>query len=258
MAHKKQNAFTNTAPYTKYLYQTSESFNDEQKCGCEQLKKELGVLKDIVFKLEKNFNDSVESHFNREMCFRDAVDLRMREMEEYVRTVMETLEKEVKDCQRRDKQWEEKLEQICPTVLSVTPATITSSKALRSAPATPALNPSTAQPNTSPSGNDNGNPPSTEPETRTIHSTLPFSKEELLEAQADDTAILQLGQTSTTSSPSSPSPESNSAAHRVMTALSRDFPSPPPLHWPTGSKCGNTRVCCTGGSRRGTTSTRSS
>ncbi len=37
----------------------------------------------------------------------------------------------------------------------------------------------------------------------------------------------------------------------VMTALSRDFPSPPPLHWPTGSKCGNTRVCCTGGSRRG-------
>ncbi len=81
-------------------------------------------------------NDSVESHFNREMCFRDAVDLRMREMEEYVRTVLETLEKKVKDCQRRDKQWEEKLEQICPTVLSVTPATITSSKALRSAPAT--------------------------------------------------------------------------------------------------------------------------
>ncbi len=203
MAHKKQNAFTNTAPYTKYLYQTSESFNDEQKCGCEHLKKELGALKEIVLKLEKNFNDSVESHFNREMCFRDAVDLRMREMEEYVRTVLETLEKEVKDCQRRDKQWEEKLEQICPTVLSVTPATITSSKALRSAPATPALNPSTAQPNTSPSGIDNGNPPSTEPETRTIHSTLPFSKEELLEAQADDTAILQL-KASCTSSTSQP------------------------------------------------------
>ncbi len=53
MAHKKQNAFTNTAPYTKYLYQTSESFNDEQKCGCEQLKKELGALKEIVLKLEK-------------------------------------------------------------------------------------------------------------------------------------------------------------------------------------------------------------
>lgn len=112
-------------------------------------------------------------------------------MEEYVRTVLETLEKEVQDCLlSRDKQWEEKLEQICPAVLSVTPAAITSSEALCSAPATPALNPSTAQPNTTPSGN--GNPPSTEPETRTIHSSLPFSKEELLEAQADDRAVLQL------------------------------------------------------------------
>lgn len=110
--------------------------------------------------------------------------MRMQEMEEYVRTVLETLEKEVKDCLlRKDKQWEEKLEQRCPAVLCVTHAAITSPEA---------LNLSTAQPNTSSSGSDNGKPPSTEPETRTIYSRLPFSKEELLEAQADDTTILQL------------------------------------------------------------------
>ncbi len=154
MAHKKQKAFTNTAPYTKYLYQTSESFNDEQKCGCEHLKKELGALKEIVLKLEKNFNDSVESHFKPgDVFFRDAVDLRNAGNGGICQDCgWKHWRKRVERIAEEDKQWEEKLEQICPTVLSVTPATITSSKALRSAPATPALNPSTAQPNTSPSG----------------------------------------------------------------------------------------------------------
>ncbi|ROJ36308.1 Radixin [Anabarilius grahami] len=116
-------------------------------------------------------------------------------MEDYVRTMVETLEKEVKDCLfRRDKQWEKKLEQRCPTALSVTPAPITSLEALLCAPA---LSPSTAQPNSTSSGNDNGNPPSTDPDTRTIYSRLPFSKEELLEAQADDTTLLQLKASST-------------------------------------------------------------
>lgn len=200
--YKKQNVLSNTAPYTKYLYQTSESFSDGQKCCCEQLKTELVALKEIVLKLEKNWNDSVESHFNREMCFREAVEVKMLEMEDYVRTVVETLEKEVKDCLlRRDKQLEKKLEQGSPAILGVTPAPITSPEALHCAPATPALNLSTAQPNSTSSGNDNGNPPSTEPDTRTIYSSLPFSKEELLEAQADDTALLQLKASCTSPTP---------------------------------------------------------
>lgn len=123
----------------------------------------------------------MESHFNREMCFRETVNMKMQEMEDYVRTMVETLEKEVKDCLfRRDKQWEKKLEQRCPTVLSVTPVPITSLEALLCALATPALSPSTAQPNSTSSGNDSGNPLSTNPDTRTIYSRLTFSKEELL------------------------------------------------------------------------------
>ncbi|ROL48995.1 hypothetical protein DPX16_16610 [Anabarilius grahami] len=89
---------------------------------------------------------------------REAVDVKMLEIEDYVRTVVETLEKEVKDCLlRRDKQSEEKLEQGSPAILGVTPAPITSPEGLHCAPVTPALNLSTAQPNSTSSGNDNGN-----------------------------------------------------------------------------------------------------
>ncbi|KAK2903411.1 hypothetical protein Q8A67_008124 [Cirrhinus molitorella] len=45
-------------------------------------------------------------------------------------------------------------------------------RGLQSAPAIPALNPSTAQSNITSSGNNNGNPLSTEPETRTINSRI--------------------------------------------------------------------------------------
>lgn len=136
------------------------------------------------------------------MCFRETVDMKMREIEDYVRTVEETMEKEMKDCLlRRDKQSEEKLEQGSPAILGVTPAPITSPEVIHCAPATPALNQSTAQPNSTSSGNDNGNPPSIEPDTRTIYSSLPFSKEELLDSQADDTALLQLKASCTSTTP---------------------------------------------------------
>lgn len=55
MAYEKQNASTSTAPYTKYLFPTSESFNDGKKCNCDQLKTEIVALKKIVLKVEKIF-----------------------------------------------------------------------------------------------------------------------------------------------------------------------------------------------------------
>lgn len=57
-----------------------------------------------IYQISESFNDEQQSHFNREMCFREAVDVKMQEIKDYVRTVVVTLEKEVKDCLlRRDK-----------------------------------------------------------------------------------------------------------------------------------------------------------
>ncbi|XDV39272.1 hypothetical protein PO909_008536 [Leuciscus waleckii] len=81
-------------------FNTSAGFNDEQflhHCECVQLRAEVIALKNIVLKLEKNFKDSVESNLNREVYFREAVDLKLCKMEESIKDAVGTLEREVID-----------------------------------------------------------------------------------------------------------------------------------------------------------------
>ncbi len=112
-------------------FNTSAGFNDERvlhHCECVQLRAEVVALKNIVLKLEKDFKDSVESNFNREVCFREAVDFKFGKVEESIKDAVATLEREVIDCfKRRDKKWAKQLDQTKDPEAAISPPTATTS-----------------------------------------------------------------------------------------------------------------------------------
>ncbi len=185
--------FENAAPF-----KTPANFNDERilhQCDCEQLRAEVLSLKNLILKLEKDFKDSVESHFNREVYFREAVDVKFSEMEKYVKEAVAALEKEVVECfRRRDKQWAKQTKDKKAPEATVSPHTETSIPV-------PSIISSSSPPTDSPtisatSQTDNRakegitfTKTSSGPDVTYIFSVLPFSSEEVISAQKDDITL---------------------------------------------------------------------
>ncbi len=176
-------------------FNTSAGFNDEQvlhHCECVQLRAEVVALKNIVLKLEKDFKDSVESNFNREVCFREAVDFKFGKVEESIKDAVATLEREVIDCfKRRDKKWAKQLDQKKDPEAAISPPTATTSPVPpTSTPGFPPANhPSTSTTSrTTNRATDGEFCPTTPtgPDFDHIFSILPFSREQLSSAQGDD------------------------------------------------------------------------
>ncbi len=176
-------------------FNTSAGFNDERvlhHCECVQLRAEVVALKNIVLKLEKDFKDSVESNFNREVCFREAVDFKFGKVEESIKDAVATLEREVIDCfKRRDKKWAKQLDQTKDPEAAISPPTATTS----SVPPTstpgfpPANHPSTSTTSRTTNRATDGEfcaTTPTGPDFDHIFSILPFSREQLRSAQGDD------------------------------------------------------------------------
>ncbi len=170
---------------------TSAGFNDEwslHHCECGQLRAEVFALKNIVLKLEKDLKDNVESNFNREVCFREAVDFKFEKVEESIRDAVAILEREVIDCfKRRDKKWAKPLEQTKDPEAAISPPTATTNPVHPTSTAgfPPANHPSTST-TSCPTDREFCATTPTGPDFNTIFSILPFSREQFSSAQGID------------------------------------------------------------------------
>ncbi|XP_067265978.1 uncharacterized protein [Chanodichthys erythropterus] len=190
--------FGNAAPF-----KTPANFNDKRilhQCDCEQLRTEVLSL-NLVLKLEKDCKDSVESQLNREMCFREAVDVRFNKMEEYVKEAMAALEKEVVECfRRRDKQWTKQLkEKKLPEATVPTPTETSNpvpSTIYTSSPPTDCSTISTlSQTDSTTEQGISCTNTSSGPDVSYIFSVLPFSSEEANSTQQDDYTLAIISST---------------------------------------------------------------
>lgn len=176
-------------------FKTSAGFNDERilcKCECTKLRAELSELKNIVLKLEKDFKDSVESHFNREVFFRESVDFKICKLEESVKDAVATLEREVVECfKRRDNKLAKELKKERASVATVSPPASTASPVPPTiSPGIPPTNSSTIS-TTSRTVNramdrDHCATVPAGPDFHFTFSVLPFSRQELCSTQARD------------------------------------------------------------------------